>query len=240
MKKETIKEIIIAYAKNKNYFHISDLKEYFKNKQIRFKEDTLKKDIQRLKKVEIIYEAGRGWYSTIKRTFLLNTKPVEKIVALIKKKFPFLEFSCWSTEQLISFYHHILSQFVTFVYAEKDMLQSLKDFLTDNNYNVFLNPHRSEVDKYVELKNRTVILRLSVFSRESKKEPLAKIERILVDLFIETKKINLIDIEEYKKVFSDIVLNYRINIAKMLDYAYSRKIKNTILNIIRNFRNPLM
>jgi hypothetical protein len=129
---------------------------------------------------------------------------------------------------------------VTFVYAEKDMLQSLKDFLTDNNYNIFLNPHRSEVDKYVELKNRTVILRLSVFSRESKKEPLAKIERILVDLFIESKKINMIDIEEYKKIFSDIVLNYRINIAKMLDYAYSRKIKSKILNIIVNFGNPLM
>jgi len=232
MKKETIKKIIIGYAEDKNYFHISDLKAYFENKQIRFKEDTLKKDIQRLKKEEIIYEAGRGWYSTIKRTFLLNTKPVEKIVELIKNKFPFLEFSCWSTEQLKGFFHHLPSRFVTFIYADKEILQSLKDFLTDNDYNVYLNPYKIEAEKYVELKDRTVILRPFVFPRKAKRELMASIEKILVDLFMENKKIKLMDLVEYKRIVSNVLLNNRINMPMLLDYADRREIWEEIKHVI--------
>ena len=234
MKKITIKEHIINYAKNKYYFHINDMKKYFAKKKIEFKDDTLKKNLYLLKKDSLIYGAGRGWYSTIKEKFELNTKPVDKIIELINKKFPLLEFSCWSTEQLKGFFHHLPSQFVTFVHAKKDFLQSLKDFLSYNNYNVYLNPYRIEAEKFVELKINTFILRPSISSREPKQQYQAKIEKIIVDLFMENRKINLIDMEEYKKIVSNIVTNYRINIAEMLDYAHNRKIKSLITNLIKS------
>lgn len=232
MKKGTIKELILSYSKDKYYFHIDDLKKYLSRRRVKFKNNSLKQNLYFLKKNEQIYEAGRGWYSTIKNTFVLDTKSIEKIVSLIYKKFPFIEFSCWSTEQLKIFYHHLPSQFVTFIYADKDYLPSLKDFLTDNNYNVFLNPYKSEVDKYVELKGKTIILRAFVLPRKAEKESGASIEKILVDLFMETKKINLMDSEEYKRIFSNIVLNSRINMAELLDYAERRKIKEKIQNTI--------
>jgi hypothetical protein len=232
MKKETIKEIVSKYARGKYYFHINDLKKRFSERQINYKEDTLKKNIQRLKKEKIIYEAGRGWYSTIKEKFTLNTMPIEKIVALIKKKFLLLQFSCWSTEQLKGFFHHLPSKFVTFVYADKETLQFLKDFLMDNDYNVYLNPYKIEAEKYVELKNRTVILRPFVFPRKAKRDFMASIEKILVDLFIENKKIKLTDLEEYRRIVSNILLNYRINMPMLLDYADRREIWKEIKKII--------
>ena len=64
----------------------------------------------------------------------------------------------------------------------------------------------------------------SVFYKP-KNQCFAKIEKILVDLFMETKKVNLRDIGEYQKIFSTITCNYRINLAEMLDYAERRKIK---------------
>ncbi|NQE44501.1 hypothetical protein C5S31_00580, partial [ANME-1 cluster archaeon GoMg2] len=106
-----------------------------------------------------------------------------------------------------------------------DFLQALKDFLTDKGYNTYLNPRKSETEKYVELKNQTVILRPFISSREPKNQCFAKIEKILVDLLMETKKVNLMDMSEYQKIFSNIIHNYRINIAEMLDYAERRKIK---------------
>ena len=112
-----------------------------------------------------------------------------------------------------------------FVYADKDFLQALKDFLTDKGYNTYLNPRKSEMEKYVELKNQTVILRPSISSRDPKNQCFAKIEKILVDLLMETKKVNLMDMGECQKIFSNIILNYRINMAEMLDYAERRKIK---------------
>ena len=39
----TIKESIINHTKDKYYFHINDLKKYFKEKENRFEEDNLKR-----------------------------------------------------------------------------------------------------------------------------------------------------------------------------------------------------
>ncbi|HZK12771.1 MAG TPA: DUF6577 family protein [Atribacterota bacterium] len=228
----TIKESIIDYAKDKYYFYIKDLKRYFTEKGIKFEEYTLKKYLYLLKKNEVIYPAGRGWYSNIQKEFELNIEPTAKIIKLLIEKFPLLEFSCWSTEQLKGFFHHLPSQFVTFIYTDKDFLSTLRDFLTENYYHIYLNPSKIEAEKFVDLKIKTIILRPSVSSRISKEKNLTKIEKILVDLFMEMKKISLIDKEEYTKIVSNIILNYRINMAGMIDYAHNRKIKNEIQNII--------
>jgi len=228
----TIKESIIDYARDRYYFHINDLKRYFTEKRIKFEEDTLKKYLYLLKKNEVLYPAGRGWYSNIQKEFELNIESTKRIIKLLIEKFPLLEFSCWSTEQLKGFFHHLPTQFITFFYTDKDFLPPVKDFLIENNYNAYLNPYKIEVEKFVELKLHTIILRPSVSSRVSKEKNQAKIEKILVDLFMEMKKITLIDKDEYIKIVSNIVLNYRINIAEILDYAHNRKIKSEIQNII--------
>ena len=233
MVKINIKESIINYSKNKYYFHINDLKRYLIENQIKFEEDTLKKYLYLLKKNEIIYSAGRGWYSNIQKEFNLNTQPINKIMKLLLEKFPLLKFSCWSTEQLKGFFHHLPNQFVTFIYVDKDFLSTLKDFLTENNYNTYLNPNKVDAEKFVELKTKTIILRPSVSFRISKEKNLTKIEKILVDLFMETKKTDLIDKEEYIKLISNIILDYRINMAEMLDYADRREAKERIWYIIK-------
>jgi hypothetical protein len=228
----TIKELIINYARDRYYFHINDLKRYFTEKGTKFRKNSLKQQLYLLKKEEFIYSAGRGWYSNIQKEFEPNIEPTEKIIKLLIEKFPLLEFSCWSTEQLKGFFHHLPSQFVTFIYTDKDFLQSIKDFLIENDYNVYLNPYKIEAEKFVELKSQTIILRPSVSSRVSKEKNLTKIEKILVDLFMEMKKISLIDKDEYIKTVSNIIFNYRINMAELLDYAHNRKIEDQILNII--------
>ena len=232
MAKITNREFIISYAKDKYYFHINELIGYFIERDIKFKKNSLKQYLYLLRKEGFIFEAGRGWYSSVKNKFKLDTKPIEKITVLIKKKFPLLEFSCWSTEQLKGFYHHLPTQFITFIYTDKDFLPSLKDFLAENDYNVYLNPYKIEAEKFVELKTKTIILRPSISFRIPKEKNWVKIEKILVNLFMETKKIGLIDEEEYKRIFSNIILSYRINMAEMLDYAHNRKIKNKMQDII--------
>ncbi|MFQ6061602.1 MAG: DUF6577 family protein [Methanosarcinales archaeon] len=235
MKKNTIKEYIKKYAQSRYYFNIQDLRNYFFQNDISYTEENLKKSIYRMKRNEIIFGSGRGWYSTIRNEFVLDTKPVQKIIKLIEKNFPFLEFSCWSTEQLKAFFHHLPSQFVTFFYSEKDSLQPLKDFLENKNYNVFLNPLKAEAYKFVHFRNWTAILRPFIAHREPKDGHFARIEKIVVDLYVETKKLNLIDMEEYSKVVSNIMSNYRLKIPELLDYAHNRKVRSKIEKIIMCF-----
>src|SRR5665648_438581 len=90
-------------------------------------------------------------------------------------------------------------------------------------------------EKIIKLNTKTIILRPSASSRISKEKNLTKIEKILVDLFMEMKKISLIDKEEYIKIVSNIILNYRINMAEMLDYADRREIKERVWHVIKEF-----
>ena len=42
----------------------------------------------------------------------------------------------------------------------------------------------------------------------------------------------LIDGEEYRKIVTNIIHNYRINLADMLEYAERRGIKDRIINFV--------
>jgi hypothetical protein len=232
MRKNSIKNRIYDYTKKKNYFNIRDLREYLEQNNIKYTDENLKKSLYRMNKDEIIYDAGRGWYSTIKDEFNLDKRPVKKIINLINKDFPFLEFSCWSTEQLKAFYHHVPAQFVIFIFSEKEFLESLKDCFENHNYNVFLNPLKAEAEKFVHFKDQTIILRPSITSREPKDKHFARIEKIIVDLYMESRKINLIDREEYKKIISNIFHNFRIDLADVLEYAERRGIKDKIFSFV--------
>jgi len=232
MRKNSIKNRIYTYAKKRNYFSMKDLRKFLDQNNIAYTNNNLKQSIYRLKLDDLIYESGRGWYSTVKEEFNLITRPIEKIIKMIKSNFPLLEFSCWSTEQLKVFFHHLPSQFVTFIYSNKDFLDSLRDFLESTDYNVFLNPLKKEAEKFVHFKDRTLILRPSISHREPKENHFARIEKIIVDLYMEAKKIGLIDKEEFKKTIENIMSNYRINLSEMLNYAHNRNIKREIENII--------
>lgn len=89
------------------------------------------------------------------------------------------------------FFHHLPSQFITFIYVDKDFLQSVRDFLIEIGYNVYLNSYKIEAEKFVEIKTKTIILRPSISTLIPKEKNRAKIEKILVDLFMEKKKIDL-------------------------------------------------
>ena len=232
MRKNSIKNRIYNYAKGRYYFSMKDLRKFLNQNDIAYTNNNLKQSIYHLKSDDLIFESGRGWYSTVKEEFSLIRRPINKTVEMINGNFPLLEFSCWSTEQIKTFFHHLPSQFVTFIYSDKYLLESLKDFLENNNYNVFLNPQKKEAEKFVQFKDQTFILRPSIAHREPKDNHFARIEKIIVDLYMETKKIGLIDKKEFKRIIENIMGNYRINLSEMLDYAHNRKTRREIENIV--------
>lgn len=232
MRKNSIKNRIYNYADNKRYFSMRDLQKHFEKNNVVYSEENLKKSLYRMRKDEIIYSAGRGWYSALEQKFELDKNPIRKIAELISRDFPFLEFSCWGTEQLKAFFHHLPTQFVVFISSEKDYLESLRDGLENHNYYVFINPLKSEAEKFINIKDKTVILRPSITKGEPKDGHFAKIEKIVVDLHVEIKKLNLMDREEYKRIISNIFNNFRINVADMLEYAERRGIRDSIASFV--------
>jgi len=226
-----LKTAVTAYAKEKTYFSIDQLKSHLETRGIEFSSESVKKYLYNLKNAGEIYDAGRGWYSNISQPFQLDKTPVEKVVQLINKKFPLLSLSCWSTEQLKSYFHHLQAKFVTFIYSDRDYISTIFEFLKENEFSAYLNPVHYEIKKSFILSKNTVILRPSI-TKEPSHNHFATIEKILIDLYVENEKLQIISEWEYINLFKRVVLDQRISIASLLGYSIRRKVSNEIKRLL--------
>lgn len=216
-------EIAKKLKENRRYFSREDLRNFVCDDCSSVHLGTLNRYLVDFNKEGILYGAGRGWYSFVKQLFELDRQPVKKIIATIEKKYPLLSFSVWSTEQLKSFAHHMLARFVIFVYADRDVMSGIYDFLKDTGYEVWLNPRGNDARKF-SIRAKTIVIRPAI-SRARSSEHFADIEKILVDLFVEAAALNLMDEDEYYRIFGNILAAGRVDIGTLLNYARRRKLK---------------
>lgn len=227
----TLKQAVIDYAQGRNYFQISELKQGLEASGVAFRDESVKKYLYQLKKAGRLFDAGRGWYSNIASSFVLDTTPIKGFAKRLKEEFPLLTFSCWSTAQLQSYFHHLQSKTLLFVYVEKDALLPVFEYLRQDNTNCYLNPHKRDVKQTFRPTEKAIVVR-PMISEEPKKSHYATIEKILVDLFIEHKRLDLFDDWEYQQLFKTIVTQYRVNMAGLMRYAGRREIKEKIPKLI--------
>lgn len=207
------------------------MKSHLKSQRIDYSDESIKKYLYNLKNAGEIFDAGRGWYSNIPQAFQLDKEPVVKLVRLIGEKYPLLSFSCWSTRQLQSYFHHLQAKFVTFVYSDKDYISTIFEFLRENDLNAYLNPFHYEIKKSFIVDENTVILRPSI-TKEPSQGHFAEIEKILIDFYVENDKLQITSEWEYNNLFKQVVAGQRISIASLLGYAIRRKLTNEIKNLL--------
>lgn len=235
--KNILREEINFLKKLNSYFKYDDVKKLLNEKKIQITNSTLKTYLHSLIKEKAIYDAGKGWYSSIEKQFELNKKPVEDITKTINHKLPLLSFSCWSTEQLNSFTHHILSKFITFVYTDSDYIKNTADILEGAGYSVYENPTKAEIAKLFKLNEKTVILRPSIFKQPENSDNCSSIEKILVDFLIENRKIRIMESSEAEQVVKNAINSGRLNISALFSYAKRREL--VIPNAINQVRNNI-
>ncbi|MEP6672841.1 MAG: DUF6577 family protein [Chthoniobacter sp.] len=170
----------------------------------------------------VIHSAGRGWYSSLTKPFVLDATPVKPLADALTKAFPLIAFSCWSTAQVKGAMHHLLSRFVTFVNVEVDAMESVFEHLRDAGWDAWLNPRGAEAARFA-VRERTVVVR-----RESRKspsnEPLASIEKLLVELCFEARDLRLMALSEFHTMLGNLAGTHRIQMALLLSYASERKL----------------
>jgi hypothetical protein len=231
----SLRGVILDYASGTTYFSMEGLRRFLAENHIDYKPNSLKQSLYRLRKESMIFSAGRGWYSTISKQYRLDKKPVNSLRVSIAEQFPLLSFSLWSTAQVKEFYHHLPSRFWTFIYTDADFLEPLGDFLVEKNHNLLVNPAGGGAVKYSSFKKGDfTVLRPEIKYRGKEGEYFKSIEKIMVDLFQERQKIDFLDLQEYEKVLSNLLTGYRINLAKLMDYAHNRKAKPAIGELISN------
>lgn len=204
------------------YFSLTAIRKDLEGHRGDVEPESLNRYLHELTKEGVIFDAGRGWYSTLREPFVLDREPVRGLVELLEKRFPLLDFSCWSTVQIAGYSHHQLARFVSFVYVEQDAMESVADALREAGLTAYLNPSQAEVEKSVRLADGTVIVRPAV-TRAPVDGHYATIEKILVDLYVEADALRLIDAQEYRKTALNAVSAGRIKLSGLITYAEDRR-----------------
>ena len=226
-----IKTQVEMSIQGKKYLSVEQVKTELKNKLDReIKDRTIKQYLYNLKKVGKLFDAGRGWYSTIEQEFKLDKFPVAPLVEKMVEKYPELEFCVWSTEQIAGYYHHLPTKFSTFLYIDTNFISSIADYFRGGEYRVLKNPDPQEMTKNFFIEENPIVIRPQI-TEEPRDGHYATIQKIMVDLCVE-KGSPAMDEGEYVRIFENLVMDHRINVAKSLRYASRRSCKEEIQNLL--------
>ncbi|MFN0076832.1 MAG: DUF6577 family protein [Prosthecobacter sp.] len=220
------------------YFSLGELRRCLVAHKVQAATATLPRYLHEAVAEGSLHDAGRGWYSTLITPFTLNHKPVEELVAVIKRCFPLLEFSCWSSEQVASYGHLLLTRFVSFVHTERDAMESVADGLRDEGWDPWLHPTRQEAAKNFRVTDKTVIVRPTV-QRAPVEGHFAAIEKILVDFVPEMRALPLLDAGEFRRLVGNLAGSQRISVGTLARYATRRDVRlddvlGAVINESRN------
>ena len=226
----TLKDTLLHVLNSAKYTSVNGLRKRLGKTKKKILSTSLYTTLYRLVGSKTLFDAGRGWYSTIPTPFKPQYDSVKAIAEHVEKQFPQLQFSIWSSEQLQPFAHHLMSRFTTFLYTESDAIVPVTEFLQKQRHTVYPNPKQTEVEKFVIASDRRVIVRQLV-TEEPVEGHFATIEKTLIDLFLEKDRLLLMDQAEFKRIFANIIFAHRINMGRLFRYAERRKVKISIVQL---------
>lgn len=209
------------------------VKTFLETENLAYAGQTVKQTLNQLIKEQNIYTAGKGWYSTIASVYSLDTEPIDPFIEMMAVKYPLLPFCCWSTGQLRSHAHHMLSRYVTFLYLDRDFMPDIFEYVRTTDYHAYLNPTRKEAKKNFRIETNTLVIRPSI-SRQPQDIHYATIEKILVDLLVESENLWIMEKSEYNRIFNNLLFRNRIDVSLLLKYSQIRKVRpevELLLNI---------
>ncbi|MBK9990216.1 MAG: hypothetical protein IPP19_05620 [Verrucomicrobia bacterium] len=223
---------IPALTATRPYFSMAELRAWLTQRRISWSATTLNSYLHAFTNDGVVYDAGRGWYSSLAQPLTLDREHVAPVVALIEKAFPFLSFTVWSTQQINPWMHHLLGKFVTFVYVEKEGVSAVWELLKENGYDAHRDPTKKEADKSFSVRETTLVVRAGSLVQAPVDGHFARPEKILVDIAVELQVLPLMDTDEFSSLFTTTVTTGRIEIAAMLRYANRRELMDKFLRLI--------
>ena len=229
--KMNISNEIIKFATSRQSFSRKELIEYF----INLPEKSLSQQLYRLIKTKRLIRQKQNLYCLPAPQFTISEE-IKQLNEMLKKQFPFADFCLWSSEVLMPFMHHIPDINYIYADAENDVMESMFNFLKDNQTKpTFFRPSKKEFERYV-IKTEAIIIRCLITE-----SPLQTVENVLVPTF---EKI-LVDIAgdvefdflqgaEITYFYRNVLERNDINKRKLLRYASRRGRREEVEKLFNN------
>lgn len=238
------KEQLVKHFSNQPYITRNELFSFYEKFETKLKETTFRWRIYNLKQNGLIKQVKRGVYAISYKPKYnpLITDNLLKLSRIIAKEYDDVKYCIWTTEWLNDFTQHQLGKFFTVLEIEKDFIESVFESYKElNHIRVYLMPDELAMRRYMDYENTLIIKPLIsrspclTASQEGKRKNKIKIpslEKILIDVFCDTKTFYAVQGQEKEYIFENAMKKYTINFTKLFSYAQRRGRKEVVESYI--------
>lgn len=219
---------ILHFAATNSPFTRKELITYLEKQKQAVSPNALWIQLNRLVKSNELTRLERGVYdqpTSSQKTFItIVSDDLKQIFQKIKTQFPFVNYCVWSSKAIVSYMHHIPNLNYTYVDVERDVAESVFEFLTnDSSKRIFLCPDQDNFNRYV-MGTEAIIVRTLVSEApmqviEGVNTP--SIEKILVDVAGDVE-FDFMQGDEITYFYRNVIERQIINKSKLLRYASRR------------------
>lgn len=200
------------------------------NEKPNFSDNSLKWIISDMVDKKILFRKQRNLYtlsndaSSKKESYNPSlSNNINKLIEIIRTKFPLVNFVCFESFQLNEFLNQLIANNTYFVMVEKDTSESIFRFLQEEKMkNVLFNPSEKEFDAYWHSESIIILNLVSEYPKNNNSIYGLSLEKLLVDLVAEKCFSYLYSKNEIKNIYANANKTYMINWASLLRYASRR------------------
>lgn len=245
-----IENKLIEEFKDRDAFSREELFDFFRCFEPNLKEGTFGWRIYDLKKKNIIKSIQRSYYTiSYKPKYKPEiSKVILKLARVISERFEDVKYCLWDTDWINEFSQHQSGKKLIIIEIEKDFVESLYYMLNDAfRFELYLNPDEKTIEFYISESQSPVIIKKLIT-----RSPIAKrtekrikfytplLEKILVDLFTESKLFYFYQGAELMHIYENVLKNYTLNYTKLFSYAKRREREQDIKQFITNNMHHLV
>ncbi|MDP3643254.1 MAG: type IV toxin-antitoxin system AbiEi family antitoxin domain-containing protein [Bacteroidota bacterium] len=231
---------ILNFAVTHKVFTRKELIAYLKNQTKVDSLRSLSERLDRLLKSKQLIRIERGVYGlppSSQKTFIaFVSEELKQLVQKIKIQFPFVNYCVWSSKAIVSFMHHIPNLNFIYVDVERDVAESVFEFLNDNSSKrVYLCPDQDNFNRYI-IGTEAIIVRTLV--SEAPMQVIdgintPSIEKILVDVAGDVE-FDFMQGAEITYFYRNVAERHNINKSKLMRYATRRGRRQEVEQLFNN------
>lgn len=233
----TSNEIMKIFNDNEIHY-VNEIIEKVKMTNPEIQENSARRAVQRLRNQNKIYKVSKDAYCVgYKNTFKPSIqKNVSSIYRYIEKMYPEVEYLVWDTKWLNNMSHNYYSFSVIIVEVEKDLEETIYEYLTKKYKKIYINPTEKEYKTYIIGEEAIVVKTMLKRSPRKKVEKIEipKLEKIIVDTFVEHYAFEWMQGSEWNRFVNNIVDTYEIDFTTIINYAKYRNKEDEIINKLYN------
>jgi len=231
---------LISEFKDRPFFTKKELFEFLYKRKNGLSDSYYRLLLSNLRKRGIIEDLKRNVYSFKNKPEFLPTidKRINKLINTIKKNTNDIQYVCWDSLWLNRFMIHQSNTSMVVFECEREFTESIYNILKDNKYeNVYLNPKKEVIDIYITENKNSIIIK-PLISRSPGVEysgiRIPALEKILVDVFADQNLFYAYQGKELANIFSNSIVDFKINLSTLFNYAKRRNRYYELLDFIRN------